>query len=285
MNRADRRKADKEAGVSRKEYEAAKAINDEFRRAKELHQKGHLADAEASYKGLLKAVPGQPDVLFALGMLYRQLGDPAKGEQHFQLSLASNPEQPHVLKELGSMQYQSQKLTASEASFKEGARLSPADPLMWFNIGAAQLQMGKLDEAISNFEKSIELQGAYSMALYYIGRCHDARSDFATAEGFYRQALELNPDAYPPMVDLARTLGMTDRWEEALEAAESLNDVHSGVTEAMYILAWAQENSGAKDDAEETYRDILDVEPDHLQAKIGLANLTGEGMGQLPEGV
>jgi len=285
MNRAERRKAEKEAATHQKEYDAAKAINDEFGRAKDLHQQGQLPEAEAAYKGLLKAVPGQPDVLFALGMLYVQISDLAQGEHFLQMSLASDPGQAHVIKELGGVQYQTQKFASAEESYKEGARLSPTDPMVWFNLGAAQLKQGKLDEAIGNFEKAIELQGKFAMATYYIGRCHDARTDYPTAESFYRQSLEISPDAYPALVDLSRCLGFQERWDEALEMATQLNDKHNGVPEAMYVLAWAQENSGDEEEAEETYRDILDMDPNHIQAKIGLAKLTGEGLEELPDGV
>ncbi len=285
MNRSERRKADKESGVHSKEYKAAQAINDEFRRAKDLHQSGQLAEAEASYKGLLKSVPGQPDVLFALGMLNLQAGDQASGEHHLRSSLATEPRQAHVLKELGRLQYRTDQFAAAEASFQESLEYQPRDQNVWFDLGSSQLKQGKIDAAITNFEKSIEINGEYAMAVYNIGRCHDARSDYPTAEGFYRKALELTPDAYPAMVDLARCLGMTDRWDEALAAAGKLNDTHASIPEAMYILAWAQENSGATEDAEETYRDILDMDPNHIQAKLSLARLTGEGLEDLPEGV
>ncbi len=283
MNRSERRKAEKEAAGNKQQIEMAETLNAEFKRAKDLHQKGHLADAEAAYKGLLAQVPGQPDVHFALGMLNRQIEDLGAAEHHFRLSIASKPDQPHVLNELGVMQQQATQFAAAEATFREALQFTPEASDLWFNLGAAQAQQGRLDEAISSFEKAVEHAGEFAMGTYYIGRCHAMKGDHPTAEGFFRKSLEISPDAYPPLLDLATILGKMERWDEALEAAKHVNTVHPGIPEAMYVLGWAHESTDDKAEAEKIYREILARMENHLQAKIGLARLTGEGLDDLPQ--
>lgn len=276
MNRQERRKAEKEWAQNNKELAWKKQVNDEFKLAKELHQQGRLADAEAAYKALLKKVPGQPDVLFALAMLAAQIEQWGEVEHYLRSSLASQPKQPHVLQELGALLHKTKRFAAAEECFKEAISYKSDSGTLWYNLGAAQMQQGKLDDAIAAFEESVKYEGKFAMGLYYIGRCHAAKGDHETALTKFRESLEAIPEAYPPQLDIASSLGKLERWDEALDAAQSVNDNHPGVPEAMYVLGWVQENMGQTEDAAETYRDILDREPQHQQAQMGLARLTGE---------
>ncbi len=276
MNRQERRKAEKEWAQNNKELAWKKQVNDDFNAAKELHQQGRLADAEAAYKALLKKVPGQPDVLFALAMMAGQIEQWGEAEHYLRSSLASNPKQPHVLQELGALLHKMKRFPAAEECFKDGLKLKSDSGTLWYNLGASQMQQGKLDDAIMSFGEAINRDGKFAMGLYYIGRCHAAKGEHEIAIGKFRESLELMPEAYPPQLDIATSLGKLDRWDEALEAAQTVNDNHPGIAEAMYVLGWAQEGAGQTEDAAETFRDILDREPQHQQAQIGLARLTGE---------
>lgn len=275
MNRQERRKAEKEWAQNNKELAWKKQVNDEFKAAKEMHQQGRLADAEAAYKALLKKVPGQPDILFAMAMLAGQIEQWGEAEHYLRSSLASEPKQPHVLQELGALLHKTKRFPAAEECFKEAISYKSDSGTLWYNLGVAQMQQGKLDDAIAALEECLNREGKFAMGLYYLGRCHAAKGDHETALTKFRESLEDIPEAYPPQLDIASSLGKLERWDEALEAAQSVNDNHPGVPEAMYVLGWVQENMGDTEDAAETYRDILDREPQHQQAQMGLARLTG----------
>ncbi len=276
MNRQERRKAEKEWAQNNKELDWKRGVNEEFNAAKEMHQQGRLAEAEAAYKAVLKKVPGQPDVLFALAMLANQLEQLGETEHYLRLSLASEAKQPHVLQELGALLHKTKRFAAAEECFRDGLKLKPDSGSLWFNLGISQMQQGKLDDAIEAFDETLKYEKDFAMGVYYIGRCQAAKGDHELALAKFREALKIMPEAYPPSLDIATSLGKLERWDEALEAAQAVNDQHPGVAEAMYVLGWAQEGGGNDEDAAETYRDILDREPGHTQAQQSLARLTGE---------
>ena len=78
------------------------------------------------------------------------------------------------------------------------------------------LQRHDADGAIQHLKKAVELAPQFAEALNYLGTIYFQRREYSSAERFFRQALEQNPQAYEPLVNLGGALLAQGRGREAL---------------------------------------------------------------------
>jgi len=83
----------------------------------------------------------------------------------------------------------------------------------------AQERLGKNDTAgaIAHLEKAVEIAPQFSAALNNLGTIAYQIRSYAEAETYFRRALEQEPDAYSPLVNLGGTLLSGGKPLEALE--------------------------------------------------------------------
>jgi len=104
------------------------------------------------------------------------------------------------------------------------------------------------------------------------GEIAEHQSDLDAAIGHYRRSLELNDTFIPSRQNLIRLLGQTDRWEESVEAIESLLEVvpeegfEDVVLDLWRRLGQAQRKLLRFDDAARSFEQVLKREPGDIQA-------------------
>ena len=79
------------------------------------------------------------------------------------------------------------------------------------------LRRHKVESARKHLEKAVEIAPQFLEALNYLGVLAYQRDEFAVAENYFRQALQLDPEAYEPLVNLGGALLALGKTEEALE--------------------------------------------------------------------
>lgn len=107
-----------------------RVLNSVFEAARQLHQLGHLQQAEPFYRSILDFNPRAAAVWDSLGLLAAQAGD---------LKVAQN-------------------------SFRRAVESEPDVATYHFNLGQAWLMSGDKRQAISCFEKALEIKPDYSAA-------------------------------------------------------------------------------------------------------------------------
>ena len=80
-----------------------------------------------------------------------------------------------------------------------------------------RLERRDTEGAIEHLEKAVALAPQFSEALNNLGTIYFQKKEFSRAELYFREALEQEPEAYQPMVNLGGTLLAQDRPREALE--------------------------------------------------------------------
>ncbi|MBI3934408.1 MAG: tetratricopeptide repeat protein [Acidobacteria bacterium] len=79
------------------------------------------------------------------------------------------------------------------------------------------LRNHRVDSAWRRLQKAVEIAPQFVEALNYLGVLAYQQRDFTAAEEYFRQALEQEPDAYEPLVNLGGALLSLDRIGEAVE--------------------------------------------------------------------
>jgi len=86
-----------------------------------------------------------------------------------------------------------------------------------YTAARADLRRGKVESAQRRLQKAVEIAPQFAEALNYLGVLAYQRREFSEAETFFRRALEKDPEAFEPLVNLGGALLSLNRVEEAVE--------------------------------------------------------------------
>jgi arylsulfatase A-like enzyme/Tfp pilus assembly protein PilF len=201
-----------------------------------LETTGRLEDAAEVIEDLLKANPGQPEALAALGRV--RLVDPAAARPYLEEAVRLNPGRFEPLFNLGLCQLKLGQPEKGEASLRRALDLRPGHPLCRNNLAIALTMQGRLDEAENELraliaEKSDFVDAYNNLALVLI-----RANRSADAEKTARRALELEPGRLDASLTLAEILHKQARYAEETALLASLAEVASSPElDARYGLA------------------------------------------------
>lgn len=224
-------------------------------RARGLHQKGELAEAERLYLSLLRRDGGDVDALHGLGLLYarrgrfedaRQLVDralglhPGRPELHFhraeiagalglreqalesyRQALVLRPDFFEVLVNMGDLLLQMGRTDEPLALLEQAIRLRPDDAAALNNRGNALQALKRHEEALQSFERVLELLPGNADVLNNRASALLSLGRFAEAAGACREALAQRADHVPALLNLGRAQAAQGLLEEALRNSDA----------------------------------------------------------------
>jgi tetratricopeptide (TPR) repeat protein len=208
---------------------AVRTLADALREVTLLHQQGHLAEAEAGYRALLRQHPRTPDALFRLGLLLAQQNRHAEAVEQFGAALALAPRFALLWREQAASYLKLARFQDAVASYDQLLALTPDDVEAATNRGAALLRLQRPADGLAAFDAVLamrpDLAEAHSNrgnALLTLGRREEALAA-------YDRALELRPTLFEAALNRADALDYLGRREEALAAVDraiALNPRH-----------------------------------------------------------
>lgn len=143
----------------------------------------------------------------------------------------------------------------------------------------------QLQRAMHLAEQAVQLAPRDPAALKALGFVRSAREDFAGALEAYSQAVDLDPDAWGPLINIGDILEINGQPEQALPYLERAFAAMSRVytRESARIQPWHAElglniarrhlQQQRNREAEQWYRSTLEIAPLHAQASADLAAL------------
>lgn len=127
-------------------------------------------------------------------------------------------------------------LESAEASLSVAIEYSPRFVEAWVNLGYVELRRGSFDQARRDFLRARSLNRDLPAPHHALGVLAEAQGDGAAAEGFYRDALKVDPGFGPARANLARRLFGRGQYENAREQFQRLREVAPAAAEG-----WAGE--------------------------------------------
>jgi tetratricopeptide (TPR) repeat protein len=152
------------------------------------------------------------------------------------------PNHVEVLRVQGMVEQKSGNPAAAATALRQALQLKPRDALVLMNLATTLHELGKVDEAV------LTMQRASQMA----------------------------PDFAPVWFNYGRMLKLQQRYSGALTALHRAVDVEQGYWRARLLLAEVQTSLGAISEATANYRLVLQAQPHHAEAWLGLTNLKTE---------
>jgi tetratricopeptide (TPR) repeat protein len=150
------------------------------------------------------------------------------------------------------------------------------DVVVLIFLGKALTTLSRYDEAISTFNKLRKLlrKTRWDLMYHFLGDVYKKSGDFNNAECFFKRAIEINSDSsmhYVFLGGLYAEQGRFDKAEYLLEKATSFQE--DDLDEAYYNLGVVQKAQERYDEAIESLKKALEIDPDYEIAKRALDDI------------
>jgi protein O-GlcNAc transferase len=202
----------------------------------QAHQRGLLAEAEESYRRLLRAHPGHAAAHEMLGVLLGQRGDAAGALLHLEQAVALDARSPTATNNLGEALRRAGDDSRAEQCFRQAIVLQPAFAEAHYNLANLLKHVGRIPEALAAYQYAIHLRPNYAAAHYNLANLCWVQGDLDAALASYRQAITYRPNfaaAYTNLGAVLQQLGQSHAAEQAYRTAVGLDaqqaDVHSNL--------------------------------------------------------
>jgi tetratricopeptide (TPR) repeat protein len=143
-------------------------------------------------------------------------------------------------------------------------------------LARSLVDAGAPEEAAAWFEKALRINPFHRESLFGLAMLRVGRWEWLDAERLLRRILSLDPADAPAKFHLAVVLSNSQREKEAIRIYDDLLAADEGNVAVRLNRAGALAAIGQTERADEDYRRILSVRPDHLDAALGLHELLFE---------
>jgi len=241
---------------------------------------GHLHEAEATARELLKISPNDIDAHKILGRIYlRQLSeaqnavssaspsgnvlDQAIAEYEKIISLEPRDvEDRMVLGQLYTVKHEPQK---AEEQFKTAQAIEPDSEDVVLNLARLYAESGDVEHAAKVVEAVPESDRTSKME-FALGAAYDQMKRPKDAIAAYKRAIDIEPGDVRTMGALAQALLNDDQLDAAMKEYQELADADPDDTGTLIHIGEIQRRQGKYEDALATVRKAIKKEPDNLEA-------------------
>ena len=240
-------------------------------RAKKLFDR-----ATACYYRILEIEPNTASAHFGIGNTLQAAGRLAEAEASFGRALALNPNLVEARYNLANLQKSSGKYSDAVDNYQMAVNVKPDFADAFHNMGSALYTMGKLDEALASYQRALwcNLPETHNN----IGTIFFDKGQFSKALTYYKQAIALKPDYIEAFNNMARTyfsMGVAKFGQHDLAAATDCFELSIACrpddADTLYNLGLVNGSRGRLGEAECRYRQVLELDPDYVDAHINLS--------------
>ncbi len=137
-----------------------------------------------------------------------------------------------------------------------------------------ELSQSRTDAAVTHLKRALQAAPEFPTALNTLGTiCYQTRK-YKKAEEYFKQALDLDPEAYPPLVNLGGALLSLGQFEQALAVNLRARERRPSDPLAQSQLGLSYEGLGEWDKAITSLQEAKRLEPAHFSnPQLSLARL------------
>ncbi len=244
-------------------------LEDAIQRANLLVKDGLVDAARVEFEKIILSNPTIAAPYLGAGDIYRKKGDYKTAEERYAKAAEVEPSNFEAQYNHGLTLQLMDRLNEAVRSYLRALSIRPDDFYANLNLGTAYLQMSEPAQALPFAEKAVRIDGKSAAARTNLGAVYAAVDKHAAAIVEYQQAAELTELSAPLLLNLAESLGKVQRYEEMVATLEQL--VRTQPSAAAYErLGSGKFRLRKYNDAEETFRKALDIDPNHYPALNGV---------------
>ncbi|MCG8403875.1 MAG: tetratricopeptide repeat protein [Phycisphaerales bacterium] len=140
-------------------------------------------------------------------------------------------------------------------------------------LARSYVSTGEIDQAVVTYEKVLRINAFHRSGLFELALLQIRRQSWPNAERLLREILKLNPNDQAAEFHLAVVLFRQGHKRSALGIYDRLLEKDESNVNIHLNRAYALADMDRIDQAEEAFHKILSIQPDHLDAAIGLHEL------------
>ena len=255
------------------EFEAALALEptnlDALRwRTTELAALNRTADAEASARAAIDALPEAPELQLDLGWFLTLQDRQPEALAAFDSALVNDPDNLDAAVAKAALLRGMREPIEAEAAARTGLDAHPESVELADTLGWALIDQGRLDEARRSFDDLVESSGDADVSLAGRGAIVFLADDYMDAEVLFRRAVVSGDESASSLTNLAWSIvqgsGRSDlsRFDEAGQLCRRALDADPGYGSAYSCLAMMAFRSDDRRASEKWYLKMIEVDPD-----------------------
>lgn len=252
-----------------------------------LKQKDHKK-AQSHYEKALELSPGYANACYGLARTFSKLKQPAKAKEYYAKFAELRAEENQsvykdretiALADLASTRASTalallnaeqlyrvrNDFARCEALLKRAAELDPENPKCFEKLGSLYNMTGRLPEALRQLERMSQIDPSNLYCYLNIGKISTKLKQYQRAERAYLNAISAAPNQSLGYQGLARLyLTTRDELARARQLAEKAVAMEQSA-ENFFILSWAFDVNGDRDQAAKAIKQALGLEPNNAK--------------------
>ena len=250
--------------------------------ANALHQgasalnRGDARAAEKHLSGVLLHVPDEPNALFLLGGVKKKFGDLKEAQDLMLKALAKHPNPEQVHNSLANVFREDGQYSDAISHYEMAIDRNPDYIDALFNLGLLHHAEQRYESAAEVLEQANTKQPNSPQILNALGTAYKELSKAKEAELAFKQAIAVQPNYVKALNNLGGLFRTQHRQREAVGVLEKAIVAAPRVVEPRFILANIFYELGQFEKADEQYRTILSLQPDHAETHEALNRLYWE---------
>jgi tetratricopeptide (TPR) repeat protein len=244
---------------------------EKFRVASEAMRTGNLDDAAAGFASVVRESPAFAEGYFNLGLVREEQGRHDEAIASFAKALSLKPRLHGANLFLGVAHYKLNQFDEALAALKKETAAYPKDAGAWMWLGVIALATDRPEEAAEALDKAAKLAPNDVDILYHRGQAH-----LLVSKDSYAKMFKADPKSWRVRQVLAHANAEAERHIDAIaeyEAAVKLAPQQPGLHEE---LGSEYRNAGKPQEAEQAFREELEIDPHNVLARYKLGVLAVE---------
>jgi predicted O-linked N-acetylglucosamine transferase (SPINDLY family) len=248
-------------------------IGREFARGLAYQRFGHLAEAQAAYRKVLKKSPNHFHALHMLGVCEQLSGNSEAAARLLKRALLVDPQSVAAHCDLAIVLIVLRRLDEALAGCDRAIAIKPDFAGAHYHRGNVLIGLRRFADAVASFDQTIALDPHHADALNNKGNALHELGNFADAVESYNRAITLKP---------GHVLALANRgaaFKELGQAGDAIADFDSALALAPdQVISWNNRGGallslGRRDEALASYDRALSINPNLPEAWLGRANV------------
>lgn len=237
----------------------------------ELLNRGEKAQAVSQLQAVCDRENNNPEHWFLLGVVLAESGNFTASIKAFERTVKISPSNIPALTNLGRAYNAQKDHMAAITPLKKALSLNSAHKPAAMQLVTSYIALQQLDEA-ENICKELNMAVPYDAeVLLQSGVVNKLKNNFTQAIVFYDQALALQPDSIPVLINKGLALQSMGSIDEAIKLFQVVTLKVPSMDQIWHILAMAWLAKGDLLQALECFEKTFELNPENIDAGIQLA--------------
>ena len=234
---------------------------------------GQFDSARNNCQQACEQAPDDPEAWFMLGAINGQLADWKEAEKCCRHATRLAPQHPMSRYNLAIALLQQNRPAEALDELEQAVNLQPDFFNAHLELGNAYGLIGSHDRAIRHFIKAIGSNPESALAHLHLAHALRDTGQLDEAITHYERSIELQPGNAEAYCELAGVLIIKFKFDQVISLLEAVILTMPGNPGLLFRLAAAYQEQGSSDIALGYYNEVLDIDPENVDARTGIAGI------------